>query len=54
MNVGDILYQLFAFLILIGLVLGIVFVVKYMRGKQRSMDQMNEKLDRLIEEKQKD
>lgn len=54
MNVGDVMFQLFAFLVLIGMISGIVFVVKYMRGKQRSMDEMNEKLERLIEEKQKD
>ncbi len=54
MNIGDLLYQLFAFIVLIGTIAGIVFVVKYMIVKQKQMRELNNKLDRLLEEKQKE
>ncbi|WP_349408613.1 DUF4083 family protein [Pseudalkalibacillus sp. SCS-8] len=54
MDIGDIIYQLFLFMVLIGLVSGIIFIFKYLQQKLNLMKEINSKLDRLIEEKQKD
>ncbi|MGM0847031.1 MAG: DUF4083 family protein [Bacillota bacterium] len=51
-NAGDILFQLFMFSLFLGLPVAIILLIVVMRKRQkRRLDRIEEKLDRLLQEK---
>ncbi|WP_257350291.1 DUF4083 domain-containing protein [Pseudalkalibacillus decolorationis] len=52
MNIGDVVFQLISFLVLIGIVSAIVWFVMNQRKKTRHLEEIDAKLDRLTREKQ--
>ncbi len=46
---GDILFQLVAFLIMFGVLAGIVFIVVSFRKRSSKLDRLENKVDRLLE-----
>lgn len=53
MNVGDIIFQLMSFLILLGIPLAIIFIFRAARRKRNNrLDRIEEKLDQLLAEKE--
>jgi Na+-transporting methylmalonyl-CoA/oxaloacetate decarboxylase gamma subunit len=53
-NVGDLLFQLVSFLILVALISGLGMIIKrFVRGS-RQLDRIEEKVDQLKEEKRRE
>ncbi len=52
-NVGDIIFQLMSFLILLGIPLALILIISKTRRKSKNrLDRIEEKLDRLLAEKE--
>lgn len=52
-NIGDIIFQLMSFLILLGIPLAIIFIYRAARRKRNNrLDRIEEKLDQLLAEKE--
>ncbi|WP_137791959.1 DUF4083 family protein [Bacillus sp. E(2018)] len=54
LNVGDVLYQLVMFLILIAIIVGVGLLVKRAVSSDRRLKRIEEKVDELKEEKGRD
>ncbi|MCP3031536.1 DUF4083 domain-containing protein [Halobacillus sp. A1] len=50
-HVGDIMFQLFFFIIIVAAVTGIVSYVKKEKNKNKQLHRMEQKLDELLERK---
>ncbi|MFC7321509.1 DUF4083 family protein [Halobacillus campisalis] len=48
-HVGDIMFQLFFFIIIVAVVIGIVSYVKRDKNKNKQLHRMEQKLDELLE-----
>ncbi|WNS76476.1 DUF4083 family protein [Bacillus sp. DTU_2020_1000418_1_SI_GHA_SEK_038] len=53
LNIGDIIFQLFALLIPIVIIVGIVFFVRSSKKRKEQLDRIEEKLDRATGQLQK-
>lgn len=54
LNVGDILFQLMAFLVLLAIISGIGMLIKRAVSSDRRLKRIEEKVDRLQEEKRRE
>ena len=54
LNVGDILFQLMAFLVLLAIISGIGMLIKRAVSSDRRLKRIEEKVDKLQEEKRRE
>jgi Na+-transporting methylmalonyl-CoA/oxaloacetate decarboxylase gamma subunit len=54
LNVGDILFQLWAFLVLLAIISGIGMLIKRAVSSDRRLKRIEEKVDKLQEEKRRE
>ncbi|MCA0987411.1 hypothetical protein [Guptibacillus algicola] len=51
-NIGDILFQLFSFIILLSIPALIIVLIFVLKGRKSRMDRLEEKIDLLISQKE--
>lgn len=52
MHIGDLIYQLFAFIILLSIPALIIVLVIVLKGRHSRMDRLEQKVDLLISQKE--
>lgn len=53
-NIGDLVYQLFMFILLFGMIFAVYFFVRSLLARLNKSNRMEQKLDRVIELLEKD
>ncbi|MFJ7362913.1 DUF4083 domain-containing protein [Peribacillus frigoritolerans] len=53
-NIGDLVYQLIMFILLIGMIFAVYFFVRSLLARSNKSNRMEQKLDRVIELLEKD
>ncbi|MCK2001077.1 DUF4083 domain-containing protein [Peribacillus frigoritolerans] len=54
LNIGDLVYQLIMFILLLGMILAVYFFVRSLLARSNKSNRMEQKLDRVIELLEKD
>ncbi|MDF1996348.1 DUF4083 domain-containing protein [Peribacillus frigoritolerans] len=53
-NIGDLVYQLIMFILLLGMIFAVYFFVRSLLARSNNSNRMEQKLDRVIELLEKD
>lgn len=53
-NIGDLVYQLIMFILLLGMIFGVYFFVRSLLARSNKSNSIEQKLDRVIELLEKD
>jgi uncharacterized membrane protein YciS (DUF1049 family) len=53
-NIGDIIFQFIMLLILVSIIFGLFFIIQTFRKRNKRLKRIEEKLDQLMSENQKD